>query len=288
MKPAAPSARSGSGSATSSRSSPRARARSTTPSARHPASASGQHRQSEEGDQQARAEREHRDGDDEADDADRQVQQHVAELAPGARLERARAAPAGSRCSRRLRPEPVCQVTPSSVPRPLAYRLRRASSLVVRGAHAHGADRRPVPGDTPPPRCGGRSAAVPAGEPRRRSVRTTSGPRATSAHGGTGGPCPVAPASPVRRRSARSRQGSSAVTVVGPPAGESTTNSPSTESSRSASPASPVPPDTSRAAPAVVADLDHAAGRPPATPRPTPRRAPLCLLTFCSSSETVK
>ena len=113
-----------------------------------------------------------------------------------------------------------------------AWRRRRAGT--------HGADRPLRGGDTPtwrPPR-----HRPDAGAPAPISVRPDA-------------PAP-APRRPARRpRSApgrgllcansRSRHGSSAVTTVGPPTGEATTNSPSTESSRSASPASPDPAETS-------------------------------------------
>ncbi|CAO0826603.1 hypothetical protein SMICM17S_10507 [Streptomyces microflavus] len=79
------------------------------------------------------------------------------------------------------------------------------------------------------------------------------------------------------------------MTVVGPPAGDVTTRTPSTASSRSVSPARPLPGRDGGPAPPVVRDLEQAISRSPARHTSTDARvARACLLMFWSSSETVK
>lgn len=72
----------------------------------------------------------------------------------------------------------------------------------------------------------------------------------------------------------RARHGSSAVTRVGPPTGESSTNSPSTDPSRSASPVIPLPP-SSRAPPFPSSDTWISSRSPARRPSPPLSAAPV-------------
>ena len=296
----APARRSGSGSATSRPSSPRARARSSAPSPRHaarPAASTGTPRN-------VTSRPAPSDSIVTANVNSRtpigRSEQHVAELAP-VRASKRRAQPGGHTmpvaCSPRpaspyaRRDRPCALRVPGAPPCPRlrGHRLSPVGLLVRHLPSAPGRTARtPRTGHSRrhPYRTASCRGVVPdssrtgvGGRGDRRGQPPVESPRRSAAHRRPAGltrprhlrgSCRRAsPWTVTGPRQARSRQGSSAVTVVGPPTGESTTNSPSTASSRSASPAMPEPPASRRAAAAVVAHLDQQPVRPSAT---RPRR----------------